>query len=146
MPQLKIPHSTTKTQHSHACLVASVVRVWFFATPRTAARQASASMGFSRQEYWSGLPCPPSGDLPHLAQPNKYFFQVPLFNYEHIRHCAQKREGGDTAKERPTQEDRVGSLASRSPWSPCRPPTSVVLQCTTEGLISVLSQMGWWQS
>ena len=27
--------------------------------------QASPSMGFSRQEYWSGLPCPPPGDLPH---------------------------------------------------------------------------------
>ena len=26
--------------------------------------QASLSMGFSRQEYWSGLPCPPPGDLP----------------------------------------------------------------------------------
>ena len=30
----------------------------------TAARQAPLSMGFSRQEYWSGLPCPPPGDLP----------------------------------------------------------------------------------
>ena len=30
----------------------------------TGARQASLSMGFSRQEYWSGLPCPPPGDLP----------------------------------------------------------------------------------
>ena len=29
-----------------------------------AARQAPLSMGFSRQEYWSGLPCPPPGDLP----------------------------------------------------------------------------------
>ena len=28
------------------------------------APQASWSMGFSRQEHWSGLPCPPSGDLP----------------------------------------------------------------------------------
>ena len=27
--------------------------------------QAPQSMGFSRQEYWSGLPCPPPGDLPH---------------------------------------------------------------------------------
>ena len=35
-----------------------------FATPRTVARQALLSMGFSRQEYWSGLPFPPSGDLP----------------------------------------------------------------------------------
>ena len=34
-----------------------------FATPWTIARQAPLSMGFSRQEYWSGLPCPPPGDL-----------------------------------------------------------------------------------
>ena len=33
-------------------------------TPRTVARQAPLSMGFSRQEYWSALPCPPPGDLP----------------------------------------------------------------------------------
>ena len=39
-------------------------RVQLFATPWTVARQAPLSMGFSRQEYWSGLPCPPSGDLP----------------------------------------------------------------------------------
>ena len=29
------------------------------------AHQASLSMEFSRQEYWSGLPCPPPGDLPN---------------------------------------------------------------------------------
>ena len=29
-----------------------------------AARQAPLSVGLSRQEYWSGLPCPPPGDLP----------------------------------------------------------------------------------
>ena len=33
-------------------------------TPWTVAHQAPLSMGFSRQEYWSGLPCPPSEDLP----------------------------------------------------------------------------------
>ena len=33
-----------------------------FATSWTVARQAPLSMGFSRQEYWSGLPCPPSGE------------------------------------------------------------------------------------
>ena len=38
--------------------------VRFFVTPWTVARQAPLSMGFSRQEYWSGLPCPPPGDLP----------------------------------------------------------------------------------
>ena len=35
-----------------------------FVTPWTIALQAPLSMGFSRQEYWSGLPCPPPGDLP----------------------------------------------------------------------------------
>ena len=35
------------------------------ATPRTVAYQASQSMGFSRQEYWSGLPFPSPGDLPN---------------------------------------------------------------------------------
>ena len=36
-----------------------------FATPWTAAHQVPLSMGFSRQEYWSGLPSPSAGDLPH---------------------------------------------------------------------------------
>ena len=35
-----------------------------FATPWTVASQAPLSMGFFRQEYWSGLPFPPPGDLP----------------------------------------------------------------------------------
>ena len=33
-------------------------------TPRTVTRQASLSVGLPRQEYWSGLPFPPPGDLP----------------------------------------------------------------------------------
>ena len=37
---------------------------WLFTTPWTVARQAPLSMGFSRQENWSGLPFPPPGDLP----------------------------------------------------------------------------------
>ena len=35
-----------------------------FATLRTVACQALLSMGFSRREYWSGLTCPPPGDIP----------------------------------------------------------------------------------
>ena len=38
--------------------------VHLFATPWTVARQAPLSVGFSRQEYWSGLPCPLPGDPP----------------------------------------------------------------------------------
>ena len=44
--------------------VKSLSRVQLFATPWTAAYQASSFMGFSRQEYWSGLPFPSPGDLP----------------------------------------------------------------------------------
>ena len=37
--------------------------VQLFETPRTLDRQAPLSLGFSRQEYWSGMPFPPPGDL-----------------------------------------------------------------------------------
>ena len=45
----------------HECYVASVV--FESVAPRTVACQAPLIIGFSRQEYWSGLPCPPPGDL-----------------------------------------------------------------------------------
>ena len=43
----------------------SLSYVQLFVTPWTVARQAPLSIGFSRQEYWSGLPCPSPGDLPN---------------------------------------------------------------------------------
>ena len=45
-------------------LLHSLSRVQFFATPWTVDYQAPSSMGFSRQECWSGLPFPSPGDLP----------------------------------------------------------------------------------
>ena len=42
----------------------SLSPVQLFATPWTVAHQAPLSVGSSRQEYWSGLPFPPPGDLP----------------------------------------------------------------------------------
>ena len=44
--------------------VKSLSRVRLLVTPWTAAYQAPPSIGFSRQEYWSGLPLPSPGDLP----------------------------------------------------------------------------------
>ena len=41
--------------------------VQLFVTPWTVAYQASLSTGFSRQEYWNGLPFPSPGDLPDLG-------------------------------------------------------------------------------
>ena len=45
-------------------VVKSLSHVQLFVTPWTAAHQAPQSMGFSREEYWSGLPFPSPGDLP----------------------------------------------------------------------------------
>ena len=45
--------------------VKSLSRVWLFATPWTVAHQAPPSMGFSRQEYWNGLPFPSPEDFPN---------------------------------------------------------------------------------
>ena len=42
----------------------SVAQLWLFATPLIEAHQAPLYMGFSKQEYWSGLPFPALGDLP----------------------------------------------------------------------------------
>ena len=46
------------------CVLSRFSCVWLFVTLWTIACQAPLSVGFSRYEYWSGLPCPPSGDLP----------------------------------------------------------------------------------
>ena len=45
-------------------MLSSFSRVQFFVTLWNCSRQAPLSMGFSRQEHWSGLPYPPPGDLP----------------------------------------------------------------------------------
>ena len=49
---------------SYLCVLSLFSHVWLFATPCTIVCQALLSMEFSGQEYWSGLPCPPLGDLP----------------------------------------------------------------------------------
>ena len=49
------------------CILSHFGHVQLFVTPWTVAHQAPLSMGFSRQEYWSGLPRPPPGDLPDRA-------------------------------------------------------------------------------
>ena len=52
----------------HACCVLSCLScIWLLVIPWTVAHQAPLSMEFSRQEYWSGLHCPPPGDLPDLG-------------------------------------------------------------------------------
>ena len=58
------PPRKPQDKYSYQCKseVKSLSRVRFFATPWTVAYKAPLSMGFSRQEYWSGLPFPSPGD------------------------------------------------------------------------------------
>ena len=55
--------------HVLACKVASVVSLSDSETLRTIAHQAPLPMGLSRQEYWSGLPFSPPGDLTQRLNP-----------------------------------------------------------------------------
>ena len=61
---------------------------WLCANPWTVANQAPLSVGFSRQEYWSGLPCLPPGDLPdpriELGSPVAPALQVDSLPLSHL--------------------------------------------------------------
>ena len=58
-------HGTEYSCYKDYVHVQLLSRVWLSATPWTVAHQTPMSMGFSRQEYWSGLPFPTPGDLPN---------------------------------------------------------------------------------
>ena len=59
------------------CVLSSFCRVWFFATLWAVAHQAPLSMEFSMQERWSGLLCPPPGDLPTPGiEPSSFTFRA----------------------------------------------------------------------
>ena len=85
------------------CMLNSFSHVWLFATLWTAALQAPLFMGFSRQECWIGLPCPPPGDLPNpgikpesLKSPafvGRFFTMSAIWEvqYEVISHDGEKK-------------------------------------------------------
>ena len=59
MNEIQVP-----LRHAGTWVLSHFSHVQLFETLWSVARQAPLSMGFSRQEYWSGLPCPLPGDLP----------------------------------------------------------------------------------
>ena len=63
---LSCPFNISGTFLACAYMLGCFSHVWLFVTLWTVARQAPLSMGFSRQEHWSGLSCLPPGDLPGL--------------------------------------------------------------------------------
>ena len=68
------------------CMLSCFSRVRLFMTLWTVAHQAPLSMGFSRQEYWSGLPCPPQQYLPNTGikptSPALHAHSLPLSYWE----------------------------------------------------------------
>ena len=88
----------------------SLSRVRLFATPWTAAHQAPPSMGFSRQEYWSGLPFPSPGDLPDPGiDPRSPTLQADALTFE------------------PPGKPQPGGLVKSSPLIPSLAPSPAVL-------------------
>ena len=62
--KLEIVSNTNRTLSWTVCALSHFSPVWLFVTPWTVAHQASLTIGFSRPEYWSGLPLPPPGIFP----------------------------------------------------------------------------------
>ena len=59
----------SRALHMHGCMLSCSSCVRLCVTLWTVACQSPLSIGFSRQEYWSKLPCPPPGDLPQGSNP-----------------------------------------------------------------------------
>ena len=93
------------------CYAQSLNRIRLFATPWTIAHQAPLSVGFSRQEYWSGLSCPPPGNLPNpvLLQYRWIFYHVSCQGSPKTLECSLSLLQGNF----PTQESNQCLLHCR---------------------------------
>ena len=63
-PQMPVTLLTVYSKVDMTSVLGRLSGIQLFVTQWTVARQAPLSTGFSKQEYWSGLPCPLPGDLP----------------------------------------------------------------------------------
>ena len=113
------------------CVLSHFSPIWLFAILWTVTQQAPLSMGFFRQEYWSGLPCPPPGDLPDSgikpASPtlvDGFFTTTPLgrpflmifaINFHHIWETKYwgKSEGKKKTLSRCMDQEEFGSHGYR---------------------------------
>ena len=71
-------HLHTQSVEYSLCCARSLPLCQLFATLWTVACQAPVSMGFSKLGYWSGLPCPPPGDLPDPGTEPTYLMSPSL--------------------------------------------------------------------
>ena len=121
-------------------------------TPWTVDRQAPLSMGFSRQEYWSRLPFPSTGDLPNSGtEPRSPALQADSLPTELLLETADLLmgfPGGISGKEptyqcrrlkRPTFHPYVGKM----PWWRAWQPTPVFLPGEFHGERSLVGYSPW---
>ena len=80
LASLILSHCLFSGSRVHVCVLSLFSCVRLFVSPWTVAHQAPLSVGFSRQEYWSGLPDSPPGDLP-IQKSNPHLLQ--------LLHCRQ---------------------------------------------------------
>ena len=139
------------------CMHAKLLsRVHLFATPGTVACQVPLSMRFSRQEYWSGLSCPPPGDLPDpgiepvslmfYALAGRFFTTRATFN--HWRGHLSKLFGLPwwlSSKESACSAGDKGLIPGlgRLPWSRAWQPTPVFLPGDSHGQRSLAGDSPW---
>ena len=117
-------------------------RVQLFATPWTVPRQAPLSMRFSRQEYWSELPCPPPGDFPNPGiepvSPTLQAASLPLSHWEAQMH--QVHDNLDLEEMRP---ERLSDLPSVTQLANTVMKIQTKFACSKSHTLSC-SQHGFW--
>ena len=103
-----------------------MVCIQLFSTPWTVTRQAPPSMGFSKQEYWSGLPFPSPGDLPDpgiklrspalqvdslLSEPPLPFIEwLTVSSYTPMKKIMEKKESQLCIKKRTVNNNKACSI------------------------------------
>ena len=106
----------------------SLSRVWLFATSWTVAYQASLSMGFSRQEYWSGLPFPSQISCQRqgyranrrAAQKSKFLFLHESYNIRHLHFSIFRHDNHHAAIRDASSHDHHNLKSSCAvKWSIC---------------------------
>ena len=115
--------------------------VSLFATPWTVARQAPLSMGFSRQEYWSGLPCPPPGELPDPGiQPCLlYLLHWQVASFPLVPPGCYNNENNNKKVAFTTLRNRVCPCALSMPLCPLPTPILASFSCTHPCHLSINS-------
>ena len=124
----------------YPCMLGHFSHVWLFVTPWTVAYQVPLSMGFSRQKYWSGLPCPPPGDLPNPGTKPTSLMSPSLaggfFTTSSTWGVLQKHKDGEIGP-----EDVLLKVITDTQTHPVIP--SEHLAYCTHGIKKVLG-WGWW--